>query len=200
MGRKSLSRKRKQLTSKARGWLNTLLLKLQHENLEQLTMDDLAKLAGKSKSTIYEYFESKEEILKTVCQLRIQALSKSISEIARQDLDTVDLYTQLVEVFAEGVAGISIAFLQSINRYYPEAWSIINEFTDSFVELLKTHYTKGISEGIFNVVSVDLLGHLDKLFVTQLVTNPAIFSDQQYTVSNLIRDYLNLRLMGLLKR
>ena len=59
---------------------------------------------------------------------------------------------------------------------------------------------KGIKEKVYNSVSIELLGNIDKLFVTQVVTNPSIFSDDKYTLSNLIRDYLNLRLMGLLKR
>ena len=77
---------------------------------------------------------------------------------------------------------------------------MVEEFTDSFVELLKDHYIKGIKEEVYNSVSIELLGNIDKLFVTQVVTNPSIFSDDKYTISNLIRDYLNLRLMGLLKR
>jgi AcrR family transcriptional regulator len=200
MGRKSLSRKRKNITKKVNAWLSDLLVQLQHEDLEQLTMDDMARLAGKSKSTIYEYFESKEDILLAACQTRTRQLSESILKISQQNLDTVQLYEQLVEVFAAGTVGISISFLQSIKKHYPTAWSAIDELTDDFVALLKTQYEKGISEGIFNPISVELLGHIDKFFVIQVVTSPSIFSDDQYTMSNLIRDYLNLRLTGLLKR
>jgi hypothetical protein len=57
-----------------------------------------------------------------------------------------------------------------------------------------------MAEGIYNPISIELLGFLDRLFVTQVVTNPAFFSDEQYTISNLVRDYLKLRLHGLLKK
>lgn len=200
MGRKSLSRKRKTITKKVNRWLSELLLALQYENLEQLTMDDIARIAGKSKSTIYEYFESKEEILQAACKTRTTALTESLLNLGQQKLDTVELYGQLIEIFAEGTTGISIAFLQGIKQHYPKVWSVIDEFTDSFVELLKNHYKKGIEDGIYNAVSIELLGNIDKLFVIQVVTNPAIFSDEKYTIGNLVRDYLNLRLVGLLKR
>lgn len=200
MGRKSLSKKRKKLTSKTTRWLSVLLVALQHENLEELTMDDLARFAGKSKSTVYEYFESKEEILKAACHTRTKVLSESISRLKLQNLDTVALYGQLIEIFAEGTSGISLSFLQNIKEHYPKAWSVIDDFTESFVELLKDQYKKGIIEGIYNPVSVELLGNIDKLFVIQVVTNPSIFSDDKYSIGNLVRDYLNLRLMGLLKR
>lgn len=200
MGRKSLLKKRKNITSKTHSWLNDLLEGLQYENLEQLTMDDIASIAGKSKSTIYEYFNSKEEILQAACQTRTKVISDSLLNLRQQELDTISLYAELIEIFAVGSSGISLSFLQNIKQHYPKVWLVVEEFTDSFVELLKDHYKKGIKEGIYNPVSIELLGNIDKLFVTQVVTNPSIFSDEKYTISNLIRDYLNLRLMGLLKR
>lgn len=200
MGRKSLTRKRKAVTHRTNKWLSKLLLGLQHEDLEALTIDDIARISGKSKSTIYEYFATKEDILFAACNTRTESLQAAIAQIGEQQLNTVGLYTQLIEIFAQGTADISIAFLQSIRQHYPEAWSVIDAFTTNFVELLKVLYEQGIATGIYNPVSVELLAHLDKLFITQVVTNPTIFSDEKFTLSSLVRDYLNLRLTGLLKR
>lgn len=200
MGRKSSTKKRKEVSRKVNIWLSQLLIDLQYEDLEQLTMNDIARIAGKSKSTIYEYFKSKEEILAAACQTRITALMNAIIELNEQELEGVERYKHLIEIFAEGTTGISITFLQSIRQDYPKAWAIIDGFTNQYVELLQNHYSKGMEDGIYNPVSVELLGSLDKLFVIQVVTNPTIFTDEKYTISNLIRDYLNIRLMGLLKR
>ncbi len=200
MGRKSIARKRKPITPKVQTWLKALLVRIQYEDLEQLKIDDIAKLAGTSKSTIYEYFGSKEEILEACCATRINQLTTDVLQLSQKDLDTTDLYTSLVEAFAEGVSDISFSFLQHIKLHYPQAWTLIDQFTDLYVDLLKNLYQKGIEEGLYNAVSIDLLGHIDKLFIIQVVTNPSIFSDEQYHISELIRDYLNLRLVGLLKR
>ncbi|MEL7220996.1 MAG: TetR/AcrR family transcriptional regulator [Bacteroidota bacterium] len=200
MGRKSSTRVRKQPSAKVNRWLAQLLVDLQFEDLEQLTIDDIARIVNKSKSTIYSYFTSKEEILKAACQTRTSSLLLGISQLAERELDNVERYKQLIEIFAEGTSDISINFLQSIRKNYQEAWVVINTFTDHFVRLMETHYSEGMQTGIYNNTSVELLGHLDKLFITQVVTNPTIFTDEKYTVSELIRDYLNLRLFGLLKR
>ena len=77
---------------------------------------------------------------------------------------------------------------------------MIDGFMNGFVDLLKEHYKVGIEEGIYTPVSVDLLGSIDKLFVEQVVTNRTLFTDEMYTVSNLVTDYLSLRLNGLLLR
>jgi AcrR family transcriptional regulator len=200
MGRKSLSRKRKEITPKVNSWLGELLLQLQYEDLDKLPMDDIARLVGKSKSTIYEYFESKEDIFLAACQTRLRFLVESGLNGVQQGCSTVERYERLVEVFAEGTAGISIHFLQSIKQQYPKAWEAIEGFTNSYIDLLKEQYRQGMAEGIYNPISIELLGFLDRLFVTQVVTNPDFFSDEQYTISNLVRDYLKLRLHGLLKK
>ncbi len=200
MGRKPESKERKKISAKVNKWLMQLLIDLQYENLEQLTTDDIARIAGKSKSTIYQYFKSKEEVLTAACQIRITVLMNALVQLNEQNLSGVERYTQLIEIFAEGTTGISIQFLQSIKQGYPSTWKVIDTFTNQYVALLEQHYEQGIKEGIYNPVSVELLSNLDKLFVIQVVTNPTIFTDDKYTVSNLIRDYLSLRLTGLLKR
>ena len=61
MGRKSLNKNRKPITKKVKQWLEKLLLELQDKDLEKVTIDDLALLADKSKSTIYIYFDPRNE-------------------------------------------------------------------------------------------------------------------------------------------
>ena len=200
MGRKSIDRSRKNTTNKVNKWLEILLLNLQNKDIEKLTMDDFAILAKKSKSTIYSYFQSKEEILSAACKTKVDALSNSVFNIIEQDLETLELYELLVKTFAEGTSSISISFLQSIKKSYPTSWSVIEVFTDNYINLLREQYKKGIEKGIFNTISIDLLSQLDKIFVLQVVTNPSIFNDQEYSVSELITQYLNLRLTGLLKK
>lgn len=197
MGRKSLEKKRKIPTKKVNAWLAELLLKLQEENLENLTIDDIAKLANKSKSTIYDYFKSKEDILVAACKTRISILSTLIEEKEKYQGNPVEIYECLLEDFTEGIADISISFLHQIKIHYPDAWQTINDFTDTYVSILKELYIQGIKEGFYHSISIDLLANLDKYFITELVTNSSIFSKKEYTLSHLVKDYLKLRLNGL---
>ena len=199
MGRKSIDKSRKNINNKVNKWLEILLLNLQNKDIDDLTMDDFAVLAKKSKSTIYSYFQSKEEILLAACKTKVDALSSSIFNIIEQDLETLELYELLVKTFAEGTSSISISFLQNVKKSYPASWSIIEVFTDNYINLLREQYKTGIEKGIFNSISIDLMSQLDKIFVLQVVTNPAIFNDKEYSISELITQYLNLRLTGLLK-
>ena len=199
MGRKSAKKTRKPITKKVTIWLGDLLICLQHEKIEQMSIDDLARLAGKSKSTLYEYFESKEEVILAACTNKIKGIENNLIQ-KQSSKNPIKLYQQLVEVFAEGTSEISLAFLQGIKLHYPTSWLTIETFTNKFIDLLKEQYTKGINEGLYTQINVELLGQIDKLFISQVVTNPAIFTDTKYKLSELIRDYLNLRLHGLIKK
>lgn len=200
MGRKSIDRKRKNITPRVQKWLAALLIKLQDQDIERLTIDDIAELANKSKSTIYEYFESKEEILKSVCETRVNTLSAMVSKAKLKLSEPTERLEELVEAFSLGISDISFLFLESIHKHYPEAWEVINVFTEDFVVLLKNLYEEGMATGEYQNISIELLTYLDKHFVTQMVTNPGIFSDSTYTLSHLLQDYLNLRLYGLKER
>tara|TARA_B100000795_G_scaffold263054_1_gene241687 strand:- start:15820 stop:16428 length:609 start_codon:yes stop_codon:yes gene_type:complete len=200
MGRKSHVKPRKPITKKVNLWLEELLIQLQYKDLEKLTIDDLAELAEKSKSTIYQYFKSKEDVLLAVCQTRVDSLTEVILETLQQKPTTIQLYKRLLEILANGTAGISISFLQTIKKNYPKVWLVIEKFTDNFIEILKEQYKIGITEGVFNAISIDLMTHLDRIFIMEVVTNPKLFNDKEFTITNLISDYLNLRLVGLLKK
>jgi len=83
--------------------------------------------------------------------------------------------------------------------YYPTAWEAISGVSELFVSLLEDLYQQGMDKGLFRPISIELLKALDRFFVTQIITNQAIFKDPNYTLNYLIRDYLQLRLEGLNK-
>ena len=200
MGRKALEKVRKVPTEKINQWLKLLLVKLQTVELTNLTIDDLAKLSGKSKGTIYKYFESKEEVVLAACQTRIEEVTPIIKNIHQDTSTPVEVrYRQLLEEFSARLADITISFFHDVQLYYPTAWEAISGVSDLFVSLLEDLYQQGMDKGLFRPISIELLKVLDRFFVTQIITNPAIFKDPNYTLNYLIRDYLQLRLEGLNK-
>lgn len=200
MGRKSVTKDRKAITPKVNKWLSVLLHDIQGQDLKILTMDDLVRISGKSKSTFYTYFESKEEVLQAACQTRVQSIFDQLQKVDVLSKDVSQIYSKYIEIFAKGTAGIRLDFLQSIRKYYPVVWNQIEFLTDTFVDLLRDLYVRGIEMDIYTNISVELLTAMDKMFVVEMVTNPELFSDDKYSISDLVRDYLKLRLNGLLVR
>ena len=200
MGRKAKEKLRKQPTEKVNRWLSLLLNKLQTIPLANLTIDDLAKLSGISKSTIYKYFECKEEVILAACQTRNVVVIEIMQKIQQDISLPIEVrYTKLLEEFTANVSDITISFFHDVQLYYPTAWDSINKVGDMLVAILEELYQLGMEKGLFRPISIDLLKALDKYFVTEIVSNQEIFKDPDYTLDYLVRDYLRLRLEGLNK-
>ncbi len=199
MGRKSTSRNRKAKNEKVERWTHAILPKLKYKDLRNLTMDDLALLMNKSKSTIYEYFTTKEEVFEYITQVRIDRLNAYKNEITTEILQLDYQYETLASILTEGAKDISAFYLKQIQQHYPSAWKIIEEFLQGLLEDLKQFYLYGIENNLFKPISVDLLLKLDQYFILQLITDDAFFNQSKETLASTVKNYMFLKFEGLLK-
>ncbi|MGY3795640.1 TetR/AcrR family transcriptional regulator [Aquimarina sp. 433] len=199
MGRKSIHRERKDKSKKVEQWTQALLPKLRNTELGELTMDDLAKLMNKSKSTIYQYFVTKEEIFEYVTQVRVDQLKAYKNEISIEIMGLGYQYEALAKILAEGVKDISPFYLKQLQMHYPSAWDIIEHFLQGLLKDLKEFYIFGIENKIFKTVSPELLIKLDEYFIMQLITDHTFFNDNQKTLESAIKEYMFVKFEGLVQ-
>ncbi len=199
MGRKSILKDRKEKNKKVEKWALAILPKLKHQDLGDLTMDDMAILMNKSKSTIYQYFTTKEEIFEYITRVRIDNLSKYKSEITTEILQLDYHYKTLSLILTEGARDISAFYLKQLQLHYPSAWQIIEGFLFGLIEDLKQFYLSGIKSKLFKPVSVELLTKLDEFFILQLITDDKFFTQSKETLESTVKDYMFLKFEGLMK-
>lgn len=199
MGRKSIDRARKPLTRKAKGWVLELIPLLQEKDLNRLTLDELAELAGKSKSTIYTYFSTKEEIYLTMTQLVLKELDVVISPKAVSGNDMALALAEMLLTISQGIEGISISFLEQLQKHFPEIWAVVENFTRKILTNLAHIYQKGMDQGSFQKFNISLLTALDSHFVMNIMTDASSFSQQGLSLKDLVKEYLELRLSALKK-
>lgn len=197
MGRKPLQRLRKSDPKKTKIWLEQLLPQLQTLDLEALTMDDLARLIGKSKSTLYEYFPTKEILLLESVRIRLDALAELRSMIDFTEGDIKTLYINYITVISNVVADVSISFLEVIEKGFPIIWAEILSTLQGIIDDLTQLYSIGIQRKEFKKVSVQWLIEIDRFFVTKLINNTKLWSNQPIGLDQLIQEYLLIRLDGL---
>ena len=152
---------------------------------------------GKSKSTIYSYFSTKEEIYQTAVQLILDDLAMVVSEEILLGEDMEKVYRSILLKISEGIEGISISYLEQIQKYFPEVWSVIEAFTEKLLAILEVVYTQGMQSGKFKTFNISLLTALDNHFVMSIMTDTAQFSDQGMSLNDVVTEYLELRLSAL---
>ncbi len=198
MGRKSKDRPRKPRTEKTEAWMWTLLPKVQDIDLDKLTMDELSAYIGKSKSTIYEYFQTKEEILLYLAQVVMEPLAEELFNSSNKGSSSKDEYIHVIEVLGRGLAGVSTHLLEQMKGNFPTVWMAIDNFIILVLDKISKIYKSGMNAGEFQKYNIDLLLALDRHFVSSIITH-ASDSIPYEQVNLLIEEYLNLRLGGLKK-
>jgi AcrR family transcriptional regulator len=87
------------------------------------TMMDVAKACGTSKSHLYHYFPSKEDLLFAIVQEHITRQAKDLMQIVGQQLPAEERFKQFVESFVKGAARSRNEHLMLMNdiKYLPKA-------------------------------------------------------------------------------
>ncbi|MBL0918632.1 MAG: TetR/AcrR family transcriptional regulator [Hydrogenophaga sp.] len=74
------------------------------KGFDQATMQDVAKACGTSKSHIYHYFPSKEDLLYAIVYDHVTRQAADLERIVAQHLPAEDRFQQFVESFMQGAA------------------------------------------------------------------------------------------------
>lgn len=176
-------------------WLKDLLPLIQEKNLKEMSMDELAKMGKKSKSTLYEYFVSKEEILSAAVRLLILNLGGyQLSRKKEAEHIVKDLYT-LIEWIAGGVKHISFSLISQIKADFPEIWEEVDMYLKGVLKELESLYVQGMEVGAFRKMPVNLLLSLDRYFVMEWISQQ---DNSQLSLEQMIHDYVDIRMKGIL--
>ena len=66
------------------------------KNYHEVMMDDVAKLTSIAKGTVYNYFESKEELYYSILKLRLENLTNSLTNKIRSETNPIDALRSFV--------------------------------------------------------------------------------------------------------
>ncbi|MGK7397739.1 MAG: TetR/AcrR family transcriptional regulator [Candidatus Cyclobacteriaceae bacterium M3_2C_046] len=110
----------------------------------KVTADEIAKSAGISKKTLYNYFSGKEEILNAVVnQILLDLESKANIIIQEDDLFPQKL-KQVINIVSDALAKLTPQFLEDIQIKLPETWQFLVKQKD---EIIKKYFTKLLEQG-----------------------------------------------------
>ncbi|WP_299835353.1 TetR/AcrR family transcriptional regulator [uncultured Tenacibaculum sp.] len=199
MGRKALDRERKQLSKKAEAWVKELFYKVQYEKLDKLTLDELAALVQKSKSTIYTYFKTKEEIYATMVGMVLQNLEEVVFDELEDGADVINIYETILLKISDSIEGISIHFLDEIQTNFPQIWNEIKQVTDHVLSTFSLIYKRGMKTGVFADFNINLLLAMDNAFIMNIMTDHDSFKDEDLSLKDVVNQYLKLRINALTK-
>ncbi len=197
MGRKAVSKERKDDIDKKLVWSKALFQHLQDNGLQRLSINKIAKYLNVSKSTFYEYFNSKEAIIQLAVSQKIDQVSPGLEILARQGNSFEARYWEFFKHITETCKEISSVFLYDLRKYYPHEWNNVTAFLDILMQSMTTFYVDGMEAGAFRKGCVPLIVEQDRHFIFSIMTNKEFFLQNDLCLDQVIRDYLQFKFYGL---
>lgn len=116
----------------------------------KITVDEIAKAAGVSKKTIYQYFNSKEDIFWEVMQCRKLEKMDMFQDIYDLDLDFLEKMRLIGYRNAKDLTNAPITFLKDLKRNAPDLSAKVEEMRrNSIVVIFEDFYSRGVEENYF---------------------------------------------------
>lgn len=166
------------------------------------TMDDIARAAGKAKSTLYYYFESKEDAFQAVIDFEVGTLKTILLEIiidphrsARQKIHDYIL-TRWQELEKLG------NFYQPMRSEFLENYDFVRKYRRKYdeleVELISTILTQGVESKEFNIVPEDIEMVAFTITLSMKALEIPFFAENRYsTIESKLKALIDILFYGI---
>lgn len=199
MGRQSIVKERIKDPKKREAWVDLLSPHFLQKGIRVVAIDEVVRLLGKSKATVYKHFESHHEIVSLVIAKKLENLQHFAPILQDDSKSYQDRYVLAVAYISKHLGDVSNTFLSDLKHVYPDLWELINGFKLLALNELRQFYVKGVLNRAFEDLNPDLLVLSDELFFDAL-TNPEYLTSKGLNLQEAFQSYFQMRFYGILKQ
>lgn len=199
MGRQSIVKERIKDPKKREAWVDLLSPHFLEKGIRVVAIDEVVRLLGKSKATVYKHFESHHEIVSLVIAKKLENLQHFAPILQDESKSYQDRYVLAVAYISKHLGDVSNTFLSDLKHVYPDLWELINGFKLLALNELRQFYVKGVLDRAFEDLNPDLLVLSDELFFDAL-TNPEYLTSKGLNLQEAFQSYFQMRFYGILKQ
>jgi AcrR family transcriptional regulator len=118
--------------------------------ITSLTMDDLASHMGISKKTIYQYFESKQELVDYMVVRRLNQTVLKIDEAMKSHHNVIHVFIRIMRLLPEIMGAINPVVFDELKSKYRSTWKRFEEIKQKHMfNSLMVLLEKGKKQGYF---------------------------------------------------
>jgi len=144
------------------------------KGFNETSMREIAEAAGIGKSTLYDYFPSKDDILLSFVEDELQTLTEQAEEITKQNTGAMEKLRKMMFAYMEYLATNEDFFMKlsyQVQRLAQESLERLQRKRHALQDLLRGIIDEGIQEGCFRRV--------DSLLATRVIftaLTPAVYT------------------------
>lgn len=167
--------------------------------IKSITMDDVARELGMSKKTLYQFVESKDELVMKVLQRHLEGERKECIEICHQTSNAIEEMLCVIESNTEQVTQMRSNILHDLQKYYHDAWQLLRDFQRGFMyQVVRDNLVRGVNEGLYRQdFDIDIIAKIHILSAFSLF-DESLFASATYPREKVFQQYLEHYLHGIL--
>lgn len=166
------------------------------KGFQETSMREIAEAAGLGKSTLYDYFKTKDEILVYYFEDQINDLAEEAQKIAMQNQSADSRLRQITQMHMEFLQANKNLFMKlsmEIQRLKQGSQNKIQEKRHAYQDLIRALIDEGIREGVFRKVDSLLAA---RILITSLA--PAVFTSRPTGASQeIVKETLDIFFKGI---
>ncbi len=164
----------------------------------KLSLDELADRMSVSKKTLYNHFDSKEDLHTACMRCMFDELNQKISVLTDESMNAIDSLKEGFIGLEKVLLQMSPPFIHDMQRLYPDmVYSSHATDVDFFKQRIMENIEKGIKEGLYNP-------KLDVSFFSQYISHSvfgfyfhSVLSSTDFSTSDYFKKVLEFTLKGL---
>lgn len=154
--------------------------------IKSVSMDDIARLLGISKKTIYNIVDNKSELVEEVIKDFIKEEEETICDIIQNSKNAIDQITGIAAYVMKSLRKMKPTMVYDLQKYHNKAWCYLEEgHFDEIESTIKQNIRQGIDEGFYRD---DLDENIQSKIYVGLVR--ILIDEEQFPISQYERPYL----------
>lgn len=119
--------------------------------LRNVSMDDLARICGISKKTLYKHFGDKENLVRYALAEFLQSQILFSDMAAHEARNAIEAHARMVKQLSLQMREFNSHVTFELRKYYPTLWQMIEDFHKNYVRnFIRNNLERGIQEGLYD--------------------------------------------------
>lgn len=130
--------------------------------IRNVSMDDICRMLGISKKTLYQFVENKVDLVKKIGLYIRETIKNRMEELEKLDLNAIDVLLEMSKIAGTRHLRINPVIAFELRKFYPQAYEeYISSKRDLIIENVKKNIDQGIKEGLYRLdLNKDIVAHL----------------------------------------
>ena len=167
--------------------------------ISKVTLDEIADDLRMSKKTVYKFFPSKDELLKSMVHIMLARVEKQVNTIVLSEKPFPEKMTEFMAFVGKFIGRLSTQFIRDMQRFAPSLWKEVETFRREHIFIkLDAMFVQAQREGYFRPDVDAELFKLVFLHSMQGIINPQTLSQHSFSAQQAFKSVFVILFEGML--